>query len=49
VKISKKSHKESIELIFFDMGGPLSRLFQAGGLDSFFNIKSKEEFEAALV
>ena len=45
VKIAKSARNRNIELILYGMNESLQRLFYAGGLDSFFKIFTKAEFQ----
>lgn len=45
VKIAKSTRNDNIELILYGMNESLQRLFNVGGLDSFFTICTKAEFQ----
>ena len=45
VKIAKSARSDNIELILYGMNESLLRLFNVAGLDSFFTICTKSEFQ----
>ncbi len=44
VDLLKNTRGKDIRLVFYNFSGSLKKLFNAGGLDSFFNIVSSESF-----